>query len=274
MRPPLVHVFDEYCRTMTPALPSAILDQLESASTRPRLTWYDSDGRIELSGHVVANWAVKTTNLLVEELDVEPGARVVLDLPTHWRALVWSLAAWRAGATVVVSPDDRSRLTEPDLRPDDVVVTDEPGRWTQSRSHLVAVALHALARRFDGELPPRALDAASSVMTYSDRLGFVPATEEGEVALEVLGGPRVTYAELPDRLEQLASRGGSGTDASASTRALLPVGAGALVTLLATAATLWSADGSLVVVPSDLARDRVERISADERTTARLGDAV
>jgi len=258
---------------MAAPLPPLLLDRLESASTRPRLTWYDAAGRIELSGYVVANWAVKTTNLLVEELDVEPGVRVVVDLPAHWRAVVWTLAAWRAGATVVVAPADRGLLAGLDARPDDVVVTDEPARWAQTRAHLVAVTLHALARRFDGELPPRALDAASAVMTYSDRLGYAPEAEPDEVALEVVSGTSVTYADLPQRLEDLAARGEDGTGPGPSTRALLAVGAGDLVRLLATAAVLWSSGSSLVAVPSDAPADRVARIAADERTTGRLGDA-
>ena len=79
-----------------------------SDPTRPRLTWYD-DGlgptrgeRIELSGRVLANWAAKAANLLQEDLDVAPGSLVEVDLPTHWRAAYWLLAAWSVGAEVVV----------------------------------------------------------------------------------------------------------------------------------------------------------------------------
>ncbi|MDR3068395.1 MAG: TIGR03089 family protein, partial [Cellulomonas sp.] len=53
---------------------------------KPRLTWYDSDDqRVELSGAVLSNWANKTANLLVEEVEAGPGTRVGLDLPLHWR---------------------------------------------------------------------------------------------------------------------------------------------------------------------------------------------
>ena len=68
---------------------------------RPRLTWYDDapgptrGERIELSARVLANWVAKAANLLVDELDIEPGDQVVIALPTHWRAAYWLLARGR-----------------------------------------------------------------------------------------------------------------------------------------------------------------------------------
>ena len=46
----------------------------------PLLTCYDlgRDERVELSGTSVANWVDKTSNLMVDELDVPPGAVVGL----------------------------------------------------------------------------------------------------------------------------------------------------------------------------------------------------
>src|SRR3712207_5978996 len=82
-----------------------LLDALLVDPGRPRVTWYGPGGeRIELSGKVLGNWVAKTANLLVDELDVEPGGTVGVDLPTHWRAVVWLLAGWAAGAQVVVAP--------------------------------------------------------------------------------------------------------------------------------------------------------------------------
>src|SRR5688572_18938796 len=86
--------------------PSHVADLLRLITRdpgRPRLTWYGDDGeRVELSGAVLENWVNKTTNLLVEEFDAEPGTRVVIDLPVHWRTVVWALAVWRVGATAVL----------------------------------------------------------------------------------------------------------------------------------------------------------------------------
>ena len=155
-----------------------LLAALASDPGRPRLTWYGPDSeRIELSGAVLSNWVIKTTNLLVEEFDAGPGTVVGVDLPGHWRTLVWSLAVWRSGAELrLISPREG---TAADL---DVIVTNRPEHW-DTTAPIVAVALPALARTFDGELAPGVIDAASAVMTYGDELGFVQETNPGALAL-------------------------------------------------------------------------------------------
>jgi uncharacterized protein (TIGR03089 family) len=89
----------------------------------PLVTYYDlaNGERTELSGVSMANWVDKTSNLLVDELDVEPGDQVELAVAErhsgHWVSLVWPLACWQVGAAVtlgrratatvvVVGPDD------------------------------------------------------------------------------------------------------------------------------------------------------------------------
>lgn len=161
-------------------LVSTLLDGLQSEPGRPRLTWYGDDGeRVELSGAVLANWVAKTTNLLVEEYDAQPGTNVGVDLPVHWRTVVWALAAWRVGATVVPLPGDGAG-DPPDL---DVIVSDTPGPWADASADLVAVSLPALARRYDGDLPPGAMDAAAAVMTYADQILFAPRPDPSATAL-------------------------------------------------------------------------------------------
>ena len=86
---------------------------------RPFVTYYDvtTGERTELSGTTTANWVAKTANLLVDELDADPGTRVEIALPMHWLQTVWILATWAVGGTVadregdvlVVGPDDLSR---------------------------------------------------------------------------------------------------------------------------------------------------------------------
>ncbi|MFI8525515.1 TIGR03089 family protein [Promicromonospora sukumoe] len=158
-----------------------LLARLAADGGRPRLTWYGDDGeRVELSGAVLANWASKTVNLLVEEFDAAPGTTVVVDLPVHWRTAVWTLAAWRTGATVAL-PD--AAVAGPD-----VVVTDTPERWADGGADLVVVSLPALARRYDGDLPAGAIDAASAVMTYGDVIGWVPEVDPDQDALVTAAG--------------------------------------------------------------------------------------
>jgi uncharacterized protein (TIGR03089 family) len=81
---------------------------LASDPGRPRLTCYDDTPgpthgeRVELSARVLDNWVAKAGNLLQDDLDGAPATTVGLDLPAHWRAFYWALAAWSVGATVAV----------------------------------------------------------------------------------------------------------------------------------------------------------------------------
>jgi len=219
---------------------ASLLARLAADGGRPRLTWYGDDGeRVELSGAVLANWASKTVNLLVEEFDAAPGSRVVVDLPVHWRTAVWALASWRTGATVAL-PDAG---TDPD-----VVVTDDPGRWAGTGADLVVVSLPALARRYDGDLPAGAIDAASAVMTYGDAIGWVPEVDPGQDALVTPAGA-VGHKELVPDPEDGARVLVDGRAAVADVlRHLLGIWAGggsAVLTSAATAAELEQDDARL-----------------------------
>lgn len=70
---------------------------------RPLITAYDdaTGERTELSVTTFANWVAKTANLLQDDLAVEPGMGVSLDLPLHWQAAVWLQASWAVGLHVV-----------------------------------------------------------------------------------------------------------------------------------------------------------------------------
>src|SRR3546814_6009151 len=63
-----------------------------------------------LSVATYANWVAKASSLLVEELDLERGQRILVDLPTHWLGPVFLGAAWNAGLVVAFSGD----AVEPD----------------------------------------------------------------------------------------------------------------------------------------------------------------
>ncbi|WP_171468221.1 TIGR03089 family protein [Cellulosimicrobium sp. 72-3] len=240
-----------------PAHVSDLLRLVTRDPGRPRLTWYGDDGeRVELSGAVLENWVNKTTNLLVEEFDAGPGTRVVLDLPVHWRTVVWALAAWRVGATVVLVDEN---ATAPGTTHADLVVTHRPDVWTSSGAELVAVALPALARRFDGALPPGAIDAASAVMSYGDQIGWAPEPD-GDLEALVADEPRTRLAHA----DLLAPAGG------ARARRLLDARRGAAAVLRALLDT-YGTDGSVVLLSAataaQLDRDdpRRARIVRDER---------
>ena len=225
---------------------------------RPRVTWYGIDERIELSGAVLANWVAKVTNLLVEEFDTGPGVRVELDLPAHWRTLVWALGIWRTGACVGADRTPGGANAAP------VVVTDRPRAHPQA-THLIAVALPGLARRFDGDLPAGATDGASAVMTYGDAIGWAPEVHPDRPALES-DGCTVSHAGL-------MAWAIAGSVAPPGARVLVPGTAGA-VGLLRSVLGVLARDGSVVVLEPSVAAQvatqpaRRDRLVASERVTA------
>ncbi|WP_449372126.1 TIGR03089 family protein [Arthrobacter psychrolactophilus] len=104
---------------LTPTTPAGLLNAFRTQNpTSPRLSWYGPDSeRVELSGRVLDNWIAKTANYLVDELDAEPGTLIALDLPLHWRSMVWLLASWAVGATVVSTSSPESTTPDPSVPP-------------------------------------------------------------------------------------------------------------------------------------------------------------
>ncbi|WP_216214160.1 TIGR03089 family protein [Amycolatopsis aidingensis] len=90
------------------SLTEHLLRPLMSASARPLITHYDdaAGSRIELSVATLANWAAKTANWLVDELDVEQGETVAVRLPAHWQTAGVLLGAWWCGARVTAEDAD------------------------------------------------------------------------------------------------------------------------------------------------------------------------
>ena len=258
-----------------PADVAALLRLLTADPGRPRLTWYGDDGeRVELSGAVLENWVNKTTNLLVEELDAEPGTRVQVDLPAHWRTVLWVLAAWRAGTTIVLG--DPAAGADPD-----VVVTAAGGPVRAGSAAQVVVTLAALARRADSPLPAGALDAAAAVMTYGDQLGWTAPADPTAPALAGTDGTdgtdgTVTHAGLAGWWAPRGERARVllGPSSDDDPTGGVTDGAALATWLRAVLATL-AGDGSLVLLSparaTHLARpeaaDELARLVASERVT-------
>src|SRR3546814_18600147 len=97
---------------MATTFPDLLATLLRSDPGRPLVTFYDdaTGERVELSVATYANWVAKASSLLVEELDLERGQRILVDLPTHWLGPVFLGAAWNAGLVVAFSGD----AVEPD----------------------------------------------------------------------------------------------------------------------------------------------------------------
>lgn len=227
---------------------SDLLHLLTREPGRPRITWYGDGGeRVELSGAVLENWVNKTANLLVEEFDAGPGTRVLLDLPGHWRTVVWALATWRVGGTVVVGAEGG-----------DVVVTDMPEAYPDTQT-LIAVALPALARSFGVPLPSGTIDASSAVMTYGDVFAGAPVTADAPL-----------LCTLNDETRAIRSIFEAGAPGAAGGRQLLTADPrGDVRTLVRMCAVLASA-GSVVLVAPQVAADtaHVARLRETERVAA------
>ena len=214
-------------------------------ATSPRLTWYGPDAeRVELSGRVLDNWVAKTSNLLQDELDAEPGTRLRLDLPAHWKSVILALAAWQLGMEVVVGDADA-----------DLLATADPAQGAAQGAFdaVVAVALPALAMRWPGVLPTGVVDFAAEVRSHGDV--FMPHVdpEGSRRAVLAAAGTEHTHGGLLDGFAAAHDDG---------VRLLVPAGDG-LESALAQSLGAWRSDGSVVLVHPDVVV--TEKLLADER---------
>lgn len=81
-------------------------DLLKSDPASPRLTVYnESDGsRLDFSAVTLDNWAAKVANMLRDELELDTGTAISVDLPSSWQATAIILGALAAGIEVTFNP--------------------------------------------------------------------------------------------------------------------------------------------------------------------------
>ena len=131
--------------------PELLATRLQTDPGQPLVTAYDdaTGERTELSVTTYGNWVSKTANLLTDELGLDAGDTVLLDLPSHWLVPVFLGAAWSAGLAATDSPDEQH----------DVVVTGPAGLSRPPGSaQVVACSLRPFAVRFPEALPQGVLD--------------------------------------------------------------------------------------------------------------------
>jgi len=217
---------------------------------RPLVTFYDdaTGERTELSVTTYANWVAKVASLLVEELDVESGSRILVDLPAHWLAPVVLGAAWAGGLEVVWEGEADAVVTGPD----------GVAQWAgaAARIPVVASALLPLAGRFPEALPAGVHDLGVEVWSQPDAYVAWPAPADDDPA--VAG---VTQAELW-RAAAVGSHITDGGRLLSETSPASPSGLASFTEPLARS-------GSMVLV-THTSEGRRERIAADERVTARF----
>ncbi|MFB8248756.1 TIGR03089 family protein [Streptomyces sp. NPDC055952] len=159
---------------------------------RPLVTFYDdaTGERVELSVATFANWVAKTSNLLQDELSVEPGDRVALLLPAHWQTAVWLLACASVGAVADMAGDVRAA---------DVVVSGpealEAARGCSGAR--IAMALRPLGGRFP-QVPEGFADYAVEVPGQGDRfVPYAPVDPDGPAL--IVAGREFSGAEVVER---------------------------------------------------------------------------
>ncbi|MHB2252408.1 TIGR03089 family protein [Corynebacterium aurimucosum] len=224
---------------------------LSADASAPRLSVYnEADGtRMDFSAQTLENWTSKIANMLLEELDLEPGAdsRILIDLPVSWQAAVIALGALAAGIPFDIT--DGAAAAEP--TPDDIAVV-----FTSPEAYLEANADSASAPLVDtvlvtqdpfgrgvvesgGDLPLGTIDFGPTVRFYGDHF-YGSTTPLPELFPTDMGAERVL------------SPGWSDT-ASFQRAVLEPLAAG----------------GSAVIVAGLCSADRLEEIAANEKVTVR-----
>jgi len=194
------------------SLPTLLAAEVRRDGARPFLTWYDdaTGERIELSVVTLANWAVKTANLLADEHSLEPGDGVRLSPADHWLSFVAALGAWQLGACVdsdaaLDVPGDPAAFTASVLPQPDAPTTGpvppatpalRSGGRTWTAAELADAAHRAAAQHGVGRGARILSTYALDTVTGLDASLAVPLAAGGSVVM-------VTNAD-PDRLADRA----------------------------------------------------------------------
>ncbi len=186
---------------MTKLISQALRRRIRERGGDPLITYYDLDSgeRTELSGTTVGNWVDKTSNLLADELLLDPGDQVELALaashPGHWVTLIWQLACWQVGAVVTLehAPSAAVLVAGPDS--DETVRPSTP---------VLRCSLHPLGLGLAAPPDPPVLDYAVEVRGQPDQHAAVP--QSGLALAWLSPGVRRTQADLVDPAYASAAR--------------------------------------------------------------------
>mgnify|MGYP001765584842 CR=1 FL=1 len=174
-----------------PTFSAVLTDLLRQDPGRPLVTFYDHESgeRTELSVTTYANWVAKVAALLSDELGLERGQTVLVDLPPHWLGPVFLGAAWTVGLTVVWD------------EPADAVVCGPASvqRWAPSAAArpVLACSLRPLGARFAEPLPADVHDLGVEVWSMPDAFTAWDPPGPEDPALRVgPGAAALTQGEL------------------------------------------------------------------------------
>src|SRR5512144_1654173 len=211
---------------------------LQADAARPFVTFYDdrTGERVELSVTTYGNWVAKTAGLVQDELGLERGDLLLLDLPTHWLGAVWLGAAWTGGQVVTTDAALADEAALVVCGPDGVErYADRAGSVP-----VVALSLRPLGAPFADPLPTGVVDYGAVVLAQPDV--FVPLDPPGpEDDAWRAGGATRTQAQLVREAAERPLVGEKGrllTDVNPCS----PEGLGTLVSpLLQGGGTVWVA---------------------------------
>lgn len=253
----------------------------------PFLTYYDSTTgeRTELSYATFDNWASKTADLIVEELELGRGDRVATLLGNHWTAPVVAFACWKAGCCLV--PLDAAGAAAATSRALDAcgaraafVREDLLGHVTAegatSVERVVAVGLGLGARRTgQDDQPGDVLGYGEEVPAFADEYDDPDVTLDDDALLALPPAaaaalPAAPAAPAPVRLTQgnlLAAGQAVGAWGVGHEDRLLCAQGVHLTDGLALTVLGAFVAGASVVLTRDFDADRLWRRVADERVT-------
>ena len=227
---------------------------------RPLVTFYDegTGERTELSVATYANWVAKAGSLLVDELGLERGDTLRIELPAHWLTVVFLGAAWGTGLVVTDEQGDAGRP--------DAVVTGPDGlaAWSSyaAQRPVLACSLLPFGVRFADPLPPGVHDVGIEIWSQPD--SFVPwdPPRDDDPAVG-LGTVRMTQEELWEAAAAGSPLGSTGGDRLLSeVNPASPPGFPSVTGPLAT--------GGSVVLVVHAGPDRLEAIAVAEQVTDRF----
>ncbi len=205
----------------------------------PRLTVYNetTGARLDFSAITLDNWASKVGNMLLDELDLEEGSTIAIDLPVSWQAAVIMLGALATG----VEADFVSGETDADV----IFTSLDRYKPYEAHSDVLLVSDDPFGRGIvesGGELPNDAIDFGPTVRFYGDQF-FNPTPALPQI---------VERTDIPTGARVLAT-GWSDTK-SFNHQVLEPLAVG----------------GSTVIVTGLADTDRLDQIAINEKTNHRI----
>lgn len=174
---------------MRPTFPAVLAERLRHDPGQPLVTYYDdaTGERVELSVTTYANWVAKASSLLVDELGLEKGDTIAVDLPPHWLGTVFLGAAWNTGLVLTDNDTPHAAVCGPST------LATWAGRT--ATTDVLACSLLPLGVRFAEPVPPGVHDVGLEIWSQPD--AFIPydAPAPDDPALD-LGGAERTQEDL------------------------------------------------------------------------------